>query len=171
MVAGDQPPHRGDEIVDEATPGLRGGEPDFGVQRQGGQAFPTSASLGVECRDSADGIGRGANQGPNAGSIGTAFRQPGGAEDLGTDHKGASGGSDHPFEAVASPALLHQLDQPFFLQQAEMVVDSLSRDLEPTGEAGGGVWLRQGLEQGPARAGEEDPGSVGAANDLERCGE
>ena len=53
----------------------------------------------------------------------------------------------HPFDAIAFPAFLDQLEEAFALELPQMVVHFLPGDAETAGKSSGGIGLGQLLEQ------------------------
>src|SRR5262245_30257817 len=156
------------ELLCERGARARGGEPDLGIDGEGGQPFVVAFGTMIERRDVTERSRRGCDQVGRAESI--AWGIVAGTEQakrFGTDDESLRGRAQDALDAVALAAFFDELDEAFAFEFLEVVVDALPGHAQFARQSGGGIRFGQVTKELAAAALEEDGGAVCATDDFE----
>lgn len=125
------------KIVRERGARRRAREADLGFDRERRKPTAFGGRARRQIGDFAKGACRGGRQVSRAESVAVSALLTERAERLRRDQKRARGGLEHALSAIAATAFFDALDEPLFLELAEVIVQALPRDVQPSRQARG----------------------------------
>ena len=125
------------KIVGERGAGRRARETDLGFDRERREPTAFGGRARRQIGDFAKRARRGGRQVSGAESVAVSALLTERAERLRRDQKRARRGLEHSLGAIAATTLFDALDEPLFLELAEVIVQALPRDVQPSRQARG----------------------------------